>query len=119
MRTLLILVAIAASVLVGACTSNVEELGGAPISADELVDRIHAGSAPLVLDVRTRDEYARGHVSGAINIPHDELASRIAELSITKSEEIVVHCKSGRRAQLAEATLRENGYSNVRDLVGH
>ena len=119
MRTPPILVAIVASFLLGACGSNVEELAGTPISADELADRIQAGSPPLVLDVRTREEYARGHIPRAINIPHDELATRIAELAITKSEEIVLHCQSGRRAQLAEATLRGNGYSNVRDLTGH
>jgi rhodanese-related sulfurtransferase len=119
MRTSLILPAIAASLLLGACESNVEESAGTPISAAELVDRIHAGSPPFVLDVRTPEEYASGHIPGAINIPHDELGTRIQELPTTKSEEIVVHCQSGRRAQLAGATLRGDGYSNVRDLDGH
>ncbi len=119
MRTSPILAAIAASALLDSCGTNVEELGGTSISADELASRIQAGSAPLVLDVRTPDEYARGHIPGAINVPHGELAIRIAELPVTKSEEIVVHCQSGRRAQLAETTLREAGHSNVRDLTGH
>ncbi len=122
MRISLILVVIAASALLGACGSNVEDLqesGGTPISADELAGRIRSDMPPLVLDVRTRDEYAKGHIPGAINVPHDELATRIAELPTAKSREIVVHCQSGRRAQLAEATLREAGYSNVRDLSGH
>ncbi len=119
MRASLILVAIAAFALLGACGSEVGESGGTPISADELAGRIRSGMPPLVLDVRSRDEYAKGHIPGAINVPHDELAVRIAELPSAKSREIVVHCQSGRRAQLAEATLHGAGYSNVRDLSGH
>jgi rhodanese-related sulfurtransferase len=122
MRTSLILAAIAASALLGACGSDVQEVeesSGPAISADELAGRIRSGMPPLVLDVRSRDEYAKGHIPGAINVPHDELAARIAELPSAKSREIVVHCQSGRRAQLAEATLHGAGYSNVRDLSGH
>lgn len=119
MRKSFNLAAIAASLLLVACAPSGEESGGIPISADELAARIQGGSPPIVLDVRTRQEYSRGHIPGALNIPHDELASRSAELSVAKSEEIIVHCQSGRRAQLAEEVLHENGYSNVRDLTGH
>jgi rhodanese-related sulfurtransferase len=116
---LLILVATAASLLLGACGSDVDHAPGTPIAAADLAERIQAGSAPLILDVRTRDEFAQGHVPGAINIPHDELPSRLSELPIERSEELVVHCRSGRRAQLAAETLREGGYTDVRDLTGH
>ena len=118
MRKPLILFATATWILLGACGSNVEESTGT-IAAAQLADRIPAGSAPLVLDVRTREEYAQGHISGAFNIPHDELPTRLAELPIAKSQEVVVHCQSGRRAGLAEETLRESCYSNGRDLAGH
>ena len=119
MGKLSIVFATAASLLLGACGPSGEESSGTPISAAQLADRIRAGSPPLVLDVRPREEYARGHVPGALNIPHDELAARLAELPGAESDEIVVHCQSGRRAGLAEATLRGSGYSNVRDLDGH
>jgi rhodanese-related sulfurtransferase len=141
MRNLLILFATAASLLVGGCGSNVEESAdtpisaveesagtpisaveesaGAPISAEELADRIQEGSPPFILDVRDPKEYAQGHIPGAINIPQNQLSKRLAELPIAKSEEVVVHCQLGRRAGLAEETLRESGYSNVRDLTGH
>jgi len=131
MRNFLILFASAASLLLGACgsdveesaappqRSDVEESAGTPISAGKLADRIQAGSPPLILDVRTREEYTQGHIPGAINIPHDELPTRLAELPIAKSEEVVVHCGSGGRTQPAEKTLRASGYSNVRILTGH
>ena len=116
---ILFLFVTAASLLLGACGSNVEESAGTLITADQLAHRIQAGSPPLVLDVRTREEYAQGHIPGAINIPHDELPTRLAELPIAKSEEVVVHCQSGGRARLAEEALRGSGYSNVLDLEGH
>lgn len=110
---------IVALVLVGSLGVAADGSRGAPIEAGELAERIQSGSAPFVLDVRTPSEYASGHVPGATNIPHDELATRIGELPADRSEEIVVHCQSGRRARMAEATLEEHGYTNVRDLVGH
>jgi rhodanese-related sulfurtransferase len=92
---------------------------GAAMAPDELAARIAAGDAPLVLDVRTPEEYAAGHVPGAVNIPHDQLAGRLGELGVPKSGEIVVHCEVGRRAEAAEAVLHEAGYTNVLDLTGH
>lgn len=118
MRKYLILIT-AASLVLGACRSNVDETAGKSISAAELSDRIEAGSPPVILDVRTREEFRDGHIPGAINIPYDELATRLAELSVAESQEVVVYCRSGRRARIAEATLQEGSFSNVRDLAGH
>lgn len=83
-----------------------------------LAEQQAAKPAPLVLDVRTPEEFSAGHVPGAINIPHDQLASRLAELPASRDEPVVVYCRSGRRAALAEDVLRKNGYSNVRHLKG-
>ena len=142
MGNLLIYFAAAASLLLGACGSDVEESESpliaaveesespsilvveesavAPISLAELAGRIQAGSAPLVLDVRSPHQYGGRHIRGAINIPHDELSTRLAELPIAKSEEVVVYSErvEDQRAQLAEETLRRSGYSNVRVLSG-
>jgi rhodanese-related sulfurtransferase len=87
------------------------------IEASELVSRL-ADDRPFILDVRTRQEYDAGHIPGSVLIPHDELAERLDELP-DPSQEIVVHCKSGRRAGMAESILAEAGYTNVRDLTGH
>jgi rhodanese-related sulfurtransferase len=115
-----LLAAIGSALLLLACNGPGSEGPAAtPIAADRLAERILAGSPPLVLDVRTREEYARGHIPGAINIPHDELAGRLSELPGDPSQEIVVHCQSGRRAGMAEGVLREHGYTRLRDLTGH
>ncbi|MEE9207000.1 MAG: rhodanese-like domain-containing protein [Gemmatimonadota bacterium] len=89
------------------------------IESSELASRIDDGTAPFVLDVRTPAEYAEGHIAGAVNIPHTELADRLSELEFETSEEIVVYCRTGRRARVAEAILAEAGYTGVRDLQGH
>lgn len=110
----------AAAILAGlvalACAA---ESAPSRISPEELAARIEAGDAPTVLDVRTEAEFAAGHLPGAINIPHTELAERLDELAFARGSEIVVHCQSGRRASQAEAVLLEAGFADVRDLDGH
>lgn len=128
MRNLLILLATAASLLLGACGSNIEESAGTrveestetSISPARLAYRIEAGASPLVLDIRSREDYARGHIPGAINIPVDELPTRLAELPIAKSDEVIVVQRLPWEpgGKLAEETLRESGYTNVRHLAG-
>jgi len=90
-----------------------------PMRAAELAERIRAESAPLVLDVRTRREYARGHIPGAVNIPYDELRGRLDELDGDKTAEVVVYCQTGQLAVFAEDVLARAGYTNVRNLEGH
>jgi rhodanese-related sulfurtransferase len=84
-----------------------------------LAERIEAGDGPLVLDVRSPDEFAGGHIPGAVNIPHDQLSDRIAELPVGPEGEVIVHCQRGHRASEAEEILRAAGFSKVIDLEGH
>ncbi len=93
--------------------------GSSDISQQELLTRIEAQTAPLILDVRGEDEFAAGHIPGAVNIPHTEVNNRLAELPADKSTEIVVHCVSGKRAGFAFDNLTTAGYQNVRLLDGH
>lgn len=73
---------------------------------------------PLVLDVRRDDEFAAGHVPGAVHIPHDRLAARLAELRGAEDREVVVYCRSGRRAASALETLRNAGFRRLVHLRG-
>ncbi len=72
----------------------------------------------LVVDVRTPQEYASGHIQGALNIPYDQIADRLNELGEKKDRPIVLYCRSGRRAGIALATLRRLGYTNVLNAGG-
>jgi phage shock protein E len=114
---LLVLPLTALALWASACSPVPEARGSIP--STDLAQRIQEGTAPLVLDVRSAEEYQAGHIPGAVNIPHDELPARLAELRISTTDEIVVHCESGRRAARAEEVLVQAGYSAVRDLDGH
>jgi len=70
----------------------------------------------LRLDVRTRSEYAAGSLQGAINIPLDELRSRLGELDVSRP--ITVYCQVGLRGYVASRILMQHGFSNVRNLKG-
>jgi rhodanese-related sulfurtransferase len=72
----------------------------------------------LILDVRTQAEFSSGHVPGAVNIPHDELAMRLSDLDSETDRPVVVYCRSGKRAGLASTVLLEAGYTNVLHLDG-
>ena len=65
------------------------------------------------IDVRTPEEYAEGHVTGAINIPYEIIGREIKAVSGDVDSDIRVYCKSGRRSGVARDTLKGLGYSNV------
>lgn len=83
-----------------------------PQAARELI-----ASGAAVLDVRTAEEYAEDHVSKAVNVPVEELSSRMAEVEALvagdKARPIVVYCGSGARSAKAKRTLEAAGYSRV------
>lgn len=88
------------------------------ISQVELMQRIKTNHASLILDVRSPEEYAEGHVPGAINIPHNQLGSRLAEIGSYKDKDVVLYCKSGGRAGIAANTLQAAGFSKLLHLDG-
>ncbi|MEM9804494.1 MAG: rhodanese-like domain-containing protein [Cyanobacteria bacterium P01_D01_bin.56] len=88
------------------------------ISQQELVSQIEAGTAPLILDVRTAEEYASGHIPGAINIHFREIDERLAELNLSDGQPVVVYCERGIRASIAEQTLEAAGIENILHLEG-
>ncbi len=93
--------------------------GPAAIEPKALVERIAwADQSLFVLDVRTPAEYAAGHLPGAVNIPHGELAARIAELSGARDRDIVVYCRTGVRAQEALDVLGAAGFRRLFRLKG-
>ena len=91
----------------------------ATISQGALSARQAAGDATLVvLDVRTPEEYAAGHVPGAVNIPHDQVEARLAELAAARDRDVIVYCRSGKRAALALEVLKQSGFARLGHLEG-
>lgn len=79
-------------------------------------DIAQLSSETILVDVRTTDEYSLGSIPGTINIPVDELRSRLSELP--KNRPIVVTCAVGLRGYLAYRILVQHGYKDVRNLSG-
>lgn len=88
------------------------------ISSVELLQRIKARRAGIILDVRSPQEYAEGHIPGAINIPYNQLGSRLAEIGSYKNREIVLYCRSGGCAGIAAKNLQAAGFSKLLHLNG-
>ena len=77
-----------------------------------------AGEEVLWIDVRSASEYADGHVDGAVNIPHTEIAQRIGEVTEDKEATIYLYCRSGRRSGIALDVLQEAGYEGAVNIGG-
>ena len=103
-------------VLVLALVLPVSALAGRPAVSPAAVAEITArDDAPLLLDVRTPEEFAQGHLPGAVLIPHDQLAARLDE--IDRDRWVLVYCRSGKRASTAQDILEEAGIE-VRQVEG-
>lgn len=89
------------------------------ITAEDLLGRLNSAQPPILLDVRTSVEYASGHISGAINIPHEQLPARAAELESHRERDIVIYCRSGVRAGHAARALQKSGFVRLALLSGH
>ena len=72
----------------------------------------------VVIDVRTPQEYAAGHIEGAVNIEHGNIAQEIAKTGATKDDKVILYCQSGRRSGIALETLKTLGFSKAENAGG-
>jgi rhodanese-related sulfurtransferase len=89
------------------------------MQANELLQRIKANNAPVIVDTRSEFEFGRGHIPSAINAPVRKILLNRAHLPQDKKRELVVLCEHGQRAMLARFLLGLYGYSNTALLDGH
>ena len=93
-----------------------------PIAAQDLSPSayqnqfISSNTAHFLLDVRTPEEFATGHIHGAVNIPIDVLGNHLSE--VPTDQPIVVYCRSGNRSAQASQILAQAGYTNIYDMGG-
>jgi rhodanese-related sulfurtransferase len=88
------------------------------ITQAQLQQLIQTEKHLVLLDVRTVEEFVEGHIPNALNIPHKALEARLAELSGQKNTQIVIYCRSGRRAEVAKQVLVKNGFTHLDHLTG-
>jgi len=90
---------------------------GARVSQIQATQMMNQGKT-LVLDVRSAEEFASGHLPKAKNIPLPELAQRIAELEKSRNNVVITVCKSGVRSASAVSVLTKAGFAQVFSLEG-
>ena len=72
----------------------------------------------IILDVRTPEEFAEGHIPGAILIPDYEITEKASNILTDKDALILVYCRSGRRSKNAANQLVDMGYTNIKEFGG-
>lgn len=76
-------------------------------------------SGAMVLDVRTPEEFAAGHLVNAVNIPFEQVAAEFAKRGIAKDTPVVLYCRSGRRSGIATDALVAAGYTKTYNGGGY
>lgn len=115
---LLILTALASGVmLIWPAISRRFGGGAGEVGTVEAVQLINHRDA-LVLDVREDSEFAAGHIPSSKHIPVGKIGERLKELEKYKGKPIVVICRSGNRSAGASSVLKNNGFTEVRNLKG-
>ena len=87
------------------------------LSPEEAKARMEENPELILLDVRTQEEFAQGHIPGAVCLPNEMITADMP-FPFGKDAEIIVYCRSGRRSAESAKKLREMGFSNVSDLGG-
>ena len=89
------------------------------VSMEEGLKIMAESSDYILLDVRSLDEFASGHIPGAILYPHDNISEQTCETILpNKKQRIFVYCRSGRRSKIAAQKLIDLKYANIIEIGG-
>jgi len=128
--TALALVSVLASAALPGCASP-SPSGSSPAASGHVAGPVDTAGSPkdavaqaaLVLDVRSPEEFASGHLARAENVPVDEVPGRVdaiaAKLGGDKSKPVAVYCARGGRAAKAKSALEQAGFTNVTNAGGY
>ena len=110
-----------AVMMLTACGQDKENDKGAVyvnITAEEAKQIMDSEEGYIILDVRTQEEYDQGHIPGATQISHEEIAEKAEDVLTDKNQLILVYCRSGRRSKIAAEALVGLGYTNIKEFGG-
>ena len=107
------------ALLLGGCAAQpTEKASYRSITMEEAVTMMAQEADYLILDVRRGDEFAAGHIPGAINVANESIGmDEIPELP-DKNQLILVYCRSGNRSKQASRKLADLGYTNIVEFGG-
>ena len=124
MRYLVIGVVVILVVLLVGCTAGRKQDGEGmeksftQISQDEAKKMMEADDGHIILDVRRPDEFAKGHIPGAICVPNESIEDTPPEELPDKDQIILIYCRSGNRSKQAAQKLFDMGYTNLYEFGG-
>ena len=88
------------------------------ITQEEAARLMEAEKDYILLDVRTREEYAEAHIPGAVCVPNEEIGTEPPPELPDKDQLILIYCRSGRRSKEAAQKLFDMGYTNIYEFGG-
>lgn len=88
------------------------------VSTSEAVALMESETGYIILDVRTAEEYAQGHIPEAVNVPVETIGDEEIGALPDKNQLILVYCRSGNRSKTAAAKLVKKGYTNIVEFGG-
>ena len=91
--------------------------GGKKITPQDLVSLTNKDAAKLI-DLRSPNEFADGHITGSINIPYTDIEDRLHEIKLQEGKSLVLICDSGSQSANAGEVLNKSGYQNTVILSG-
>ncbi len=97
---------------------NGEPLTYEQINAEQAKTIMDTENDYIIVDARTEEEFAEGHIKNAILIPEYEISSRAKKELPDKEQLILVYCRSGRRSKIASEELVKLGYTNIKEFGG-
>ena len=100
---------------IAGCSSPIETTGGL-MSSQEAFKASQKNTGVLIVDVRTPQEYAEGHIANSINLPLDQLKEVASNKLPDKEQSIYVVCRSGNRSSQAQDILESIGYTSITDI---
>lgn len=119
MKRLLLLI-IAVLLVLSGCEKKEDdmEITYEKISMSEGLKRMEADEGYILLDVRRADEFASGHIPGAVNLPNEQIGNDEIPSLPDKNQAIYIYCRSGHRSKQAADKLLALGYTNLVEFGG-
>ena len=118
----MVLFVLCLSILFVGCTDTEQEesvmISYEQISQEVAKTLMDSETDYVILDVRTEEEFAEGHIADAILIPDYEIKEKAESILPDKNQLILVYCRSGRRSKLAASELVSLGYTNIKEFGG-
>ena len=107
-----------ALVLIGVTNFAPKTTGYRQVTTEEAVNIMQTEENYVILDVRTAQEFASGHIPGAVLLPNETIGTEDIPLLPDKDQLILVYCRSGNRSKQAAEKLAQLGYTNIVEFGG-